>query len=346
MSGGRQWCAWGFLALLSSCAQSEDPDSNLGSETHWLSVCESTADCGSHGLTCECGLCSLPCAEDGQCSGYQASCAGVGESATTALCGLASIRSLGICLPSCEPGCAADQRCLDGACIPLAVETPPATASNADAGEQQPSPTPREPEVSPSVSPVPTEPDQARADAGSPTELARDASVLVPVDASRDATPDAGLQSDASLRFDAGASDAGTFDGAIDADAAFSGVDLRAVVTEVSPGNPGIAAEWVNGTLEPIYLPGCSTVSGWSYDGMEWQEHGAFFVCAMEGPMVAIAPGQTYLDTAGDPPNRGIDVWRLVGTYAVGCVPDDGLFSEAVCSYRTELTSDQVNLAP
>jgi hypothetical protein len=118
-----------------------------------------------------------------------------------------------------------------------------------------------------------------------------------------------------------------------------SSVTLRAVVSETSPGGPqGIAAEWTNGTDEPIFLRGCMTVDGWYREGSEWLEYGALAQCAAETLAVEVAPGATYLDVSVLPPDRGDNVWRLVGPYGVDCTPGE-TFSEAGCSSTFELTS-------
>jgi hypothetical protein len=119
------------------------------------------------------------------------------------------------------------------------------------------------------------------------------------------------------------------------------GVQLRAVLAEVSEGGMmGIAAEWSNGTDQPIFLQGCSTTSGWYLEDGEWQEYGGFILCFAEGPMVVVSPGEIYVDFAGVPPSdRGTDIWRLQGPYGVGCMPAEGLFSESECAAVTEITS-------
>jgi hypothetical protein len=110
------------------------------------------------------------------------------------------------------------------------------------------------------------------------------------------------------------------------------------------PGSGTVAAEWYNGTDATIFLRGCSTTDGWYREGGDWLEYGAFAVCAMEGPEVEVAPGETYRDpAAGVPPARGDNVWRLVGPYGTGCTPGVR-FSEANCAELFETTS--VNEVP
>lgn len=116
-------------------------------------------------------------------------------------------------------------------------------------------------------------------------------------------------------------------------------VTLRAVVRETSPGGPmGIAAEWTNGTNETIFLRGCLSADGWYREATQWVEHGALAVCdAVIAPEVA--PGATYLDVPVVPPDRGDNVWRLTGPYAVGCTPGETL-DQADCAGRFELSSE------
>jgi hypothetical protein len=64
--------AWSVV----SCGAETDAG-NPGSETHWLSACESDADCGEY--SCFCGTCTVACQTDGDCvrpaGGIEASCA-------------------------------------------------------------------------------------------------------------------------------------------------------------------------------------------------------------------------------------------------------------------------------
>lgn len=119
-------------------------------------------------------------------------------------------------------------------------------------------------------------------------------------------------------------------------------VVLTAVVMTVRPnGTLGIAAEWANGTGEPIFLRGCSSVEGWYLQGGEWIRYGAFAQCAAETKAVEVGPGETYVDVTGavaSPPNRGTNVWRLVGKYGVGCRREQ-LFSASECRETHEVTS-------
>ncbi len=106
----------------------------------------------------------------------------------------------------------------------------------------------------------------------------------------------------------------------------------------VSPGE-GIAAEWTNGTDEPIFLRGCVTADGWYLENGEWIAYGPFAQCAVETEVVQVAPGETYLDTALTPPERGENVWRLEGTYGVECTSGQ-ILSQAECTQVFKLFSD------
>jgi hypothetical protein len=152
-----------------------------------------------------------------------------------------------------------------------------------------------------------------------------------------DGTPGDGTPGDSS---DAGA---GGVDGG-------RGVVLTAVVMSVSRnGALGIAAEWANQTDEAIFLQGCSTVEGWFLQDGQWVRHGAFAVCAAETPAVEVGPGETYVDVSGaaaSPPERGTNLWRLVGKYGVGC-RRGALLGASQCREIRELTSvNQIAWAP
>lgn len=127
-------------------------------------------------------------------------------------------------------------------------------------------------------------------------------------------------------------------------------VVLTAVVMSVSRnGALGIAAEWANHTDEAIFLQGCSTVEGWFLQDGQWVRHGAFALCAAETPAVEVGPGETYVDVSGaaaTPPERGTNVWRLVGKYGVGC-RRGALLGASQCAEIREVTSvNQIAWAP
>lgn len=114
------------------------------------------------------------------------------------------------------------------------------------------------------------------------------------------------------------------------------GVTLTAILEE---DTGYVFAEWHNGTETPIFLRGCSTTDAFYRSGDSWVPHGAFAVCAVEGPAVEVAPGAVYRDPAGGkPPERGDNVWRLSGPYGIGCTAG-AKFSEASCAQTLQATS-------
>jgi hypothetical protein len=103
-----------------------------------------------------------------------------------------------------------------------------------------------------------------------------------------------------------------------------------------------IFAEWHNGSESPIFLRGCATADGWYREADEWIEHGAFALCAVEGPVVEVAAGATHRDPlGGTPPDRGDNVWRLVGPYGSDCTAG-ARFSAADCAAVHEAISANV----
>jgi len=58
--------AAGFGALQGASGCGRAHSSRVDSETHWLTSCDSYLDCGAG--SCECGVCTAPCASDADCS--------------------------------------------------------------------------------------------------------------------------------------------------------------------------------------------------------------------------------------------------------------------------------------
>lgn len=114
------------------------------------------------------------------------------------------------------------------------------------------------------------------------------------------------------------------------------GVILTALLDDASGR---VNAEWYNGTDTTVFLRGCSTTDGWYREAGVWKQYGAFAACAVEGLAIELAAGATHLDLAGGvPPDRGDNVWRLVGPYGTGCT--SGVkFSQANCTELHEATS-------
>jgi hypothetical protein len=132
----------------------------------------------------------------------------------------------------------------------------------------------------------------------------------------------------------------GAGEGGESAGAGGAGGHHGVILTAVREASSGMVnAEWYNGTDTTIFLRGCSTTNGWYREGGEWKQYGAFAVCAMEGLAVEVPAGQTYQDLVGGvPPDRGDNVWRLVGPYGTGCTRGVK-FSQANCAELHEATS-------
>lgn len=85
-----------LLSLLAlACQDADNSGSQTGTETNWLKVCQSDADCGE--LSCNCGVCTLDCRADADCDAFKGVCT-TGQ-ALTEQCG--GPRAGGLCL---EPG--------------------------------------------------------------------------------------------------------------------------------------------------------------------------------------------------------------------------------------------------
>jgi len=95
----------------------------IDSNTNWLRLCESSAEC-SGALVCLCGQCSQPCSESAECGLLPGASCG---SASGSSCGDDDTGAGGLCLLDCSSAseCAADFTCSSGACVPLPVALPP-----------------------------------------------------------------------------------------------------------------------------------------------------------------------------------------------------------------------------
>ena len=89
--------AWGGL----SCGPDHTTSvMKTGSQTNWLRLCESNAECGD--LECVCGVCSSECESDTQCADLAgASCVAASDPGTVAVCGGKPPPS-SLCLTRCE----------------------------------------------------------------------------------------------------------------------------------------------------------------------------------------------------------------------------------------------------
>ncbi|RYZ07617.1 MAG: hypothetical protein EOO73_11615 [Myxococcales bacterium] len=109
---------WARVALLGavvgSCGQTS---ASSGSNSNWLGVCDSAADCGS-GLECWCNVCSKPCRSVSDCAGPASTCA---ESTSTG-CGEAVPTERQVCTAECDSQrqCSEIDEalvCVAGACV-------------------------------------------------------------------------------------------------------------------------------------------------------------------------------------------------------------------------------------
>lgn len=93
-------------------------DSNVVTETNWLTRCSADAECGA--AHCLCGVCTTACGDDHGCAGYAsgARCSATGSDSYAAQCSAAAPASQGLCLPVCDSAhpCLADALCIGGAC--------------------------------------------------------------------------------------------------------------------------------------------------------------------------------------------------------------------------------------
>ncbi len=89
-----------------------------GSQTNWLSHCETSADCGE--LECVCGTCTTTCSEDADCASTpgSSSCVAKSETGAAAACD-GEAPSFGLCLPRCDEGaCESGAKCVADVCVP------------------------------------------------------------------------------------------------------------------------------------------------------------------------------------------------------------------------------------
>jgi hypothetical protein len=102
-----------------ACSPEAGPE--VGSQTNWLIVCDSSAECGD--LECTCGACTASCESDADCEGLDgASCVAAGNEGSTALCGGRAAQG-GVCLPRCEQSCEDGTSCVAGVCVPTRIPT-------------------------------------------------------------------------------------------------------------------------------------------------------------------------------------------------------------------------------
>ncbi len=108
------------LVVATSCSPGAP---QTGSQTNWLSHCETSADCGD--LECLCGTCTARCSEDAACASTPgaSSCVAKSEAGAAAACD-GEAPSFGLCLPRCEDGaCASGSKCVAEVCVPALAPT-------------------------------------------------------------------------------------------------------------------------------------------------------------------------------------------------------------------------------
>ncbi|MDQ2644513.1 MAG: hypothetical protein M3020_11900 [Myxococcota bacterium] len=102
----------GVLAFFAACGEDR---AGGDSETNWMKLCDSTADCGS-GTECLCGMCSKSCTTGSQCSALegQATCASSGER-------FCNSQTPGVCVSQCSKAndCPQGFECAANGCIPV-----------------------------------------------------------------------------------------------------------------------------------------------------------------------------------------------------------------------------------
>jgi hypothetical protein len=119
------WFMWLLpLAAVFAATACSSPRAEVGGETHWLSSCSATSECGESGLLCICGVCTRECGEDDACAGgATAACFDRRSAPLVSRCGGdESELSAGVCLADCsdDTPCGAEQGCIAGACVPAA----------------------------------------------------------------------------------------------------------------------------------------------------------------------------------------------------------------------------------
>jgi len=125
--------AWLFgLLVLSACGAKSTPQ--IGGETNWLEICERDAQCGAGG--CVCGVCSIECSENDDCTGgFRGACVSARGAVGSELCVAQSepVPAAGLCLPRCEADreCGTGYRCEQATCVP---RREPSSVPRSDAG--------------------------------------------------------------------------------------------------------------------------------------------------------------------------------------------------------------------
>jgi hypothetical protein len=118
----RLWFLLGAALLVSSCAS--EPDDPTGGETHFLTRCDPNAQSCGDGLSCLCGVCTVPCSEHTTCQSFSVATCATADPASSC----SGFQTQGHCEVSCaiDADCAALSplhRCEQGACRAEAPRT-------------------------------------------------------------------------------------------------------------------------------------------------------------------------------------------------------------------------------
>ncbi len=110
-----------FGVWAAACGSTSGP--KTGTQTNWLSSCQSDADCD--GLECVCGICTETCNNADDCPNLPgASCADAQDAEAIAVCSGSISSVAGLCLLPCpRQGCPGGTSCLSGVCAPTPEPT-------------------------------------------------------------------------------------------------------------------------------------------------------------------------------------------------------------------------------
>lgn len=116
-----KWMSHATLALWAAACSPDDAP-QTGTQTNWLTLCASDADCGD--LRCLCGACTRTCADNASCVDVpNASCVPARDPGAVAMCG-GSAPATDVCLPRCpNEGCGPEASCVAGVCTALPEPT-------------------------------------------------------------------------------------------------------------------------------------------------------------------------------------------------------------------------------
>ena len=121
--------AFGLLFGIAGCGSRSVQGDGTDSNTHWLSACTESVDCGS-GLSCVCGSCTKPCGSDSTCESLDAE----NGLCVDTVCG--GSHGAGSCSLACndDDDCPQSLTCSVGACL-LRLACEPGTSCSLDTCE-------------------------------------------------------------------------------------------------------------------------------------------------------------------------------------------------------------------